>query len=208
MENDKKIKNIVFDMGFVLIDFRWRGYLRDLGFSQEKIDFFGKNVVNSKYWHKLDMGLIKQAEARACLLKELPAEYKDDINLFWDRVNEIAIEYPYSYKLVKGLKDAGYNIYLLSNYPEEMGEVHWASCSFLPLVDGYVMSSKVKMCKPDPAIYMSLRDKYDLDLNESVFIDDREDNCEASERLGMAAIVFKGYDELISSFKERGIELV
>lgn len=205
MMTDKKTKNLVFDMGFVLIDFRWRGYLKDLGFSQEKIDFFGKNVVNSLYWHQLDMGLIKQNEARQHLLKELPDEYRDDINLFWDRVNEIAIEYPYSYKLVKGLKDAGYNIYLLSNYPEEMGETHWAACSFLPLVDGYIMSSKVKLCKPDPAIYMALRDKYDIDFSESIFIDDREDNCEASAALGMEAICFKGYEELVSSLRERGI---
>lgn len=205
MTGKKKIKNIVFDMGFVLIDFRWRGYLKDLGFSKEKIDFFGENVVNSTYWHQLDMGLIKQEDARRHLLEELPEEYKDDINLFWDRVNEIAIEYPYSYELVKGLKDAGYNVYLLSNYPEEMGEVHWASCSFLPLIDGYIMSSKVNLCKPDPAIYKALRDKFALDFSESIFIDDREDNCEASLALGMEAICFKGYEELIRLFKERGV---
>ena len=105
-----------------------------------------------------------------------------------------------------GLKDAGYNIYLLSNYPEEMGEVHWANCSFLPLVDGYIMSSKVKLCKPDPAIYKALRDKYDIRFSESIFVDDREDNCKASIKLGMDAICFKDYEELISSFKKRGVE--
>ena len=64
---------------------------------------------------------------------------------------------------------------------------------FLPHMDGGVFSCYVQLIKPDPEIYRTLMDKYDLKAEECVFIDDREENVVAARELGMQAIRFENY---------------
>lgn len=58
--------------------------------------------------------------------------------------------------------------------------------------DGVMVSSDVHLIKPDTRIYELLCRTYDLKPQECIFIDDRPENVEAAERVGMKGIVFTG----------------
>ena len=65
----------------------------------------------------------------------------------------------------------------------------------MPLVDGGVISYEVQIVKPEPGIYKALLQKYNLKADECVFLDDRADNIEAAELLGLQGIVVKSYEQ-------------
>ena len=132
---------------------------------------------------------------------ELFPELKDKIMLFWDRIEDIVGEYDYSLPLIRSAKENGYKVFLLSNYPDKLADMHWKRFSFLPEVDGYIISAKVKLAKPDKKIYLMLMDRYRLMPEECVFIDDREDNLVPARELGMETIHFKSYEELKNELK-------
>lgn len=187
------IKNIVFDVGMVLIDFCWREYCRDLGFSEDIVEKFGENVVLTDIWNQLDHGTISLEEANGIFKQRIP-ECADKIDLFWEKQEGMVKEYDYSLPLVLELKSKGYHVYLLSNYPKDMYEHQWPGFRFLKEVDGYIVSSLEKRIKPNPDIYELLCERYHLLPEECLFVDDRLENVEAAIGCGMQAVVFENYE--------------
>ncbi len=200
------IKSIVFDVGDVLADFCYEDYMRNLGFREVLVRFFTEHIVLTDFWHQMDMGEKSIADGRREFI-ELYPQYIDEINLFWDRVEEIVEEYDYSEDLVKDLKNQGYGIYILSNYPKELAEMQWPKFKFLKYADGKIISAYEHLTKPDEKIFRLLEERFDIDLNECLFIDDRQINVDAAERLGMTTILFKGYNDLNAKLNKLGIRL-
>ena len=188
---DKRIKNIVFDVGMVLIDFCWRKPCEELGFSEELIDIFDKKMVQSEYWHNMDEGTMTEHEA-IVKFKEAMPEYKKEIDMFWEKPEKFVEEYTFAAPLINELHEKGNYVYLLSNYPLGMYELHWPSFKFFSLVDGYVVSSVEKLCKPNPEVYKRLCERYHLVPEECLFIDDRQDNVDAAKSTGMDGLLFEG----------------
>ena len=60
---EHKIKNVVFDVGNVLIDFCWERHCRRLGYTEDIIQSFGKQMVSSDCWDRLDEGTMEETEA-------------------------------------------------------------------------------------------------------------------------------------------------
>lgn len=192
--NDK-IKNIVFDVGMVLIDFCWDKPCREYGFSDEVIAAFEKKMIQSEYWNNMDEGTMTEQEA-IVRFKEAMPEYSNEIDKFWEKPEKFVEEYSFAAPLINELHDKGYYVYLLSNYPLHMYEIHWPSFKFFSLVDGYVVSSVEKLCKPNPAIYKLLCDRYHLIPEECLFIDDREVNVDAAKGIGMNGLLFDGEESV------------
>ncbi len=195
------IKNIVFDVGDVLVDFRYKDYMRDLGMDEETVEFLSQNIVLTEFWHELDLGFRTNEEARVHFTGKYP-EYKDEINRFWDNPSEIVREYDYSAGLLQGLKDKGYGVYVLSNYPIEISELHWPKFRFLPIADGYIISGYERMTKPSPEIYKLLESRFGIKLSECLFVDDRQVNIDGAEAVGMQAVLFTGYRDIVKKFAE------
>lgn len=191
---NEKIKNVVFDVGMVLIDFCWEEQCRKLGFQDEVIEAFSVNMIHSKYWDMLDEGTIETNEAKRKFLDAMP-QYETQLQLFWQNIDGVVKEYAYAKPLVKELQEKGYRVYLLSNYPLAMYEMHWPTFSFFPMVDGYVVSAPERMRKPNLAIYKLLCDRYGLDQTECLFVDDRQENVDAAIAYGMQAIRFESYEQ-------------
>lgn len=189
------IKNIIFDVGMVLIDFCWEKHCRSLGFSNEVIAAFDKKMIHSKYWDMLDEGSITTKEAIDKFIEAIP-QYEKEVKLFWKNPDGFVQEYAFAAPLVKELQDRGYRVYLLSNYPLDMYKLHWPNFEFFKLVDGYVVSAPEKMKKPDKAIYELLCARYGLTASECIFIDDRQENVDAAIAVGMESVLFTGYDTL------------
>ena len=205
-ENIEKrmIKNIVFDVGDVLVDFCYQKYMRSLGFSEELVEFLSEKLVLTEFWHELDLGVKTIADGRK-IYKEMYPDISNEIDLFWDNIMGIVEEYDYAVPLIKSLKDKGYGVYILSNYPIETADMHWPTFKFLPLTDGHIISGYEKITKPDEGIYRLLESRFGIDLKECIFVDDRKINIDAAERLGMKAVLFTGYDDLMIKFNEMGV---
>lgn len=192
---DNNIKNIVFDVGMVLIDFCWVQHCRNLGLSEEIIENFDKYMISSEYWDKMDEGTIMEEDAIRAFIKAMP-EYKEQIEIFWKHPEGFVQEYSYSTPMIQQLKRLGYKVYLLSNYPLGMYQVHWPTFSFFTEVDGYIVSAQECMKKPDERIYRLLCDRYQLKAEECLFIDDRQVNVDAAISVGMKSVLFENYEKL------------
>jgi len=182
------IKNVIFDIGNVLVDFSWKEHMIENGFSGECISVLTKNMVQHPLWDELDLGIRPHTEVIADM-KALSPEYAAQIDQYFSDPMGIIRPRAHSVPLIASLKDRGFGVYLLSNYPGWLFELHSPGFGFMDLVDGMVVSSYVKVMKPDSEIYRILLDKYSLNPAECVFLDDRRENTEAAERLGIRSIL-------------------
>ena len=106
------------------------------------------------------------------------------------------------------LKKCGYNIYLLSNYPESLFKKHTQYADFMKDIDGLMVSYMINITKPDLRIYEALCSKYSLDKSKSIFFDDRKENIIAARKFGIdaAEVISKEFllnelDKLINEAK-------
>ncbi len=189
------IKNIVFDIGNVLVYFAWKEAMVKLGFSEEAIDTLDKNFINNELWDLMDRGRHTEEEIIDLTCKQNP-QYEKEIRLFWEN-NLLSIEpYEYSKPWIISLKEKGLKVYLLTNYPDSFFKKSVEHrFPFYPYVDGEVVSSREKFRKPEKEIYEILFNRYNIKPEESVFFDDRPVNIEAAKKLGMHAFVFDGYEK-------------
>ncbi len=190
------IRNVVFDIGMVLADFRWKDYMeKDLGFSPDAVRAIAERLVLSPLWDEFDLGVRPAKEIIAEMKEQLP-EYPRERELFFSRIEDIAVSFPYSEAWIRELKERGYAVYLLSNYPRDTYRIHEKKhFTFAALVDGKVVSGFERVSKPDPAIYRILLERYHLKAEECVFIDDRQVNIDTALALGMQGIVFTSYED-------------
>ncbi len=196
----KDIRNIVFDVGMVLIDFCWERHCKNLGFHDEMIQAFDENMISSKYWDLMDEGLIQEQDAIKEFIKAMP-QYEKQIEQFWSMPEGFVEEYDYATPMIQQLKQKGYKVYLLSNYPLGMYQVHWHTFSFFKEVDGYIVSAQECMKKPDERIYRLLCDRYQIKAEECLFVDDRQVNVDAAISVGMESVLFEGYEKLMQYLK-------
>jgi len=197
------IHNIIFDIGNVLASFRWKDLFIDLGFTGEKFDCIAAaTVLHPTMWNEFDRSLMPDKEIIAKCIERAP-EYEQEIRLLFSKTELLVEEYSYSHEWIKSLKEQGYNVYLLSNYGKTSFEAarDHGRLSFLPLVDGGVISYEVRIVKPEPGIYKALLDKYKLKAEESVFLDDRADNIAAAEKLGFHGIVVESYGQAVKALE-------
>lgn len=200
------IRNVIFDIGQVLAEFRWREFIEELGYDKQINERIAKATVLSPYWNEVDLGVKSMPEIIE-LCVNLDKEIEQEIrNFFFDR-SDLVREFEYSEALVRSIKEEGYQVYLLSNYGEENFSYVKDVFKFMPLVDGGVISYEVKQIKPDPAIYHSLIEKYNLDPTESVFLDDLEKNIESAKAIGFKTILFKDVEQAKEDLRELGVRI-
>ena len=199
---DSRFRAVIFDLGNVLVDFRYNAYMTELGFPEEVQDFFRKEIILSPLWCRMDRGELGISEAAEQLVERF-GSYESEIRSFFSCIEGIVREYPDSEGLVRKLKENGYLVYILSNYPEELYEMHRDSWKFLPLTDGAVISGKEKMGKPDAAFYRLLLDRYNLTAEECIFLDDREDNVLAARQSGIETILVNHREEAFRTLLEK-----
>lgn len=197
------MKNIIFDVGNVLIGGRWRDMCREAGWDEEKTEKISRGFFENPLWPDFDAGIVSVDELIESVAEKYP-ELKEEARWFIVSGKKMVAERPKVWELAEKLKEKGFKLYLLSNYSEELFRLHTDGFPFLDLMDGGVISYQIKKIKPDPAIYQYLMQKYQLKPEECLFFDDRPENTEAARRLGMAAVtVENGSEELLVRELER-----
>ena len=181
------IRNIIFDLGNVLLSFRPDGYLKNNNYTEEKRSIILKDIFMSPEWLLLDNGTIDTRKAIDRIEKKSILKRAEIASVFNKRT-EIMFPLDDNIKMLPVLLKEGFKLYYLSNFPVDTFFEIKNSYSFFKYFDGGIISAEVKHSKPDPAFYLILMEKYNLKAEECFFIDDTEINVTTAESLGM-----KGY---------------
>ena len=181
------IKNIIFDLGNVLLNFKPDEFLLRFTRDKEYIDQFVSKVTRSKVWLELDRGTKSVENARTFFLSKYPQE-KDFLELFFDQWMDMLTPIEENLKILKELKKLGYRLYILSNYIKEAFNYINKKYKFFSLFDGQIISGFENVIKPEKKIYELLLIRYTLIPEECLFIDDVLFFLKPAKRLGIKTI--------------------
>ncbi|MDF9824200.1 HAD superfamily hydrolase (TIGR01509 family) [Breznakia sp. PF5-3] len=176
------IKNIVFDIGNVLLEFKPAEHFKDIKNANQVCTY----IFNSSAWEAYDLGLKSLDEVKAELIMNCKV-YKNEINELLSRWTEV-LKPKGTIPFIKLFKEKGYSVYLLSNLSLDAANYIEANFSLFHDVDGYVLSYLEHQVKPNAEIYKTLANRYDLKFEETLFLDDLKANVEAAKALGMKVI--------------------
>lgn len=199
------IKNIVFDVGKVLVEFDWQSLFDALGFSPEAYEEVAQATVQSELWNEFDRSKMADEEILEGFLERAPGR-RDEVMRFWDNIGNCIRRYDYAFPWIRSLQERGYGVYLLSNYPRRIYSQSIEELAFVEIVDGAVFSYEVQYTKPEREIYEALLRKYGLNPTECVFIDDNRANIVAANELGMATIHFHTKSQAEEELRSLGVE--
>ena len=200
-------KNIIFDLGGVMVDFAPRAYLVDRICNAEIEEQVYDLTFGSKEWKQLDAGLVSRFDGNQAMLRNAKAAGREfEVQGVLDDWLHILRPRRRMQELVRRLKNHGYSVYYLSNIPEDVLAL-LKERGVLDRFDGGVASCEVHINKPDPRIYQALLDKYHLRADECIFIDDRADNLVAASALGFGTYEMHGVGTLLRSLPTFGVSL-
>ena len=180
------MENIIFVIGNVLLSFQPFEYL-EKRYEKSVVEDLLIYVFSSDEWVELDNGTMMINDAKASLMNKYP-HYKQEINDVLDHWVEMLVPINENTELVYQLKEKGYKLYLLSNFPKEAFEEVYKKYDFFKLFDGLVISAYIHACKPSKDIYLELIRKYQLHPLKSLFIDDMYGNIRAGNHFGIDGI--------------------
>lgn len=198
------IKNIVFDVGNVLVEWDPKKALRELGIDGEDMEAVLDATVRSDVWNESDRSTLSDEELLSRMIGNAPG-YEEQIRQLWEHVQLAIWQFDYSRAWINRLKENGYRVYILSNYSKYAYEKTIEALSFLEDVDGALFSYEVHQIKPEPEIYLSLLQKFHLNAEECVFLDDRKENVEAAKQQGICGIQFHTYEQAVAELQKYGV---
>jgi len=189
------IKNIVFDLGNVLISFRPSEFFDKNNYPENIKTKILSDIFGSKEWGMLDKGEITTPEVIDAIALKSSLK-KEEIAHIFNLRTELMFPLDQNVRLLSELKKRGFRLYFLSNFPMDIFEEIKTGYYFFKYFAGGVISAEVKFSKPDSRIYEILLEKYSLIPGECLYIDDLEINVKAAEAAGMKGLVTFGSQEI------------
>ena len=200
------IKTVIFDIGNVLVDFCFREMMKEKGYSEEVCERIAAATVDSGFWKELDRGVMSYDEVLSLFAardKEIEPQMKEALA----DLRGIVKQRPHTVPWVQGLKHAGYQVLALSNYPEKAYNDDREQLCFLDDMDGFILSYRDKVIKPDRAIYELLQERYSFQPEECVFIDDLQSNLDTADKLHWHTIRYQSYEQVCAQLEELGVSM-
>lgn len=200
------VKNVIFDIGNVILNFDLNYILPKFTKNSDEQDFIVDNIINSPEWlgySLIDTGYITKENAIAIVQDRTNHKNDNLIESFWNNYNNYSLVDNRVIELIKNLKLQGYRIYLLSNINEHTF-INVEKSGLFDIVDGYVLSYKEHQVKPYVAIYETLLNRYELMASECLFIDDNEKNIKTAQELGFITrkVLSDNYESVLESISE------
>ncbi|HAM10770.1 MAG: hypothetical protein A2X05_09245 [Bacteroidetes bacterium GWE2_41_25] len=185
------IRNIIFDLGNVLLSFRPIEYLEKKEYSEELKEKILSDIFHTKEWLQLDNGDITLPEAIDSI-SQRSSLTKEEIECIFNLRTDIMVPLDQNVNLLPELEKRGFRLYYLSNFPLDIFHKIKSDNAFFNYFDGGLISAEVRYSKPGSRIYELLLEKYSLKSEECLFIDDLEVNVKAAEEIGMTGFVTHG----------------
>ena len=192
------MKNIVFDLGGVVVDWNPGRLMQEYpGDPEMPVALFEKGFFE-RFWPDYDRGRASQTD----MVKEMSrftgrcyAECWDFVEFIKHSLHDLSV----TQRFIKELSERGYRLFCLSNMSVEFYD-YLKDREVFSYFEGQIISALEHVIKPEKEIYEVLMNRYDVVPEESVFIDDLEQNIEAARRLGFHTVYFadkeKGMREL------------
>lgn len=187
----KPVRYVIFDMGNVLMTFNGPYFASRFTDTPEDATLLNAALFGSPLWTLLDSGTIGHETMTRYAEHHLPERLHPNLHeclARWPERSEAIVDVN---ELGIRLKEEGFGVYVLSNASTRIME-QLGHAPVIPYVDGVVVSADERIMKPDPSIYQLLCERYDLDPEECLFVDDNEDNCIGARVAGMHAYHFTG----------------
>ena len=184
------IRNIVFDMGWVLFSYQPGEFVKKYCPNREDAELVNRELFGAPEWTETDRGTMSDGDYLDLVLGRVPERLHEVTRWLFLHWHEMPRPFPDMERLVRTLKQNGYGLYLLTN----MSPRFYRFYQRIPAVkyfDGMIVSSDVRQMKPEPEIYRTLFERFCLNPEECFFIDDRPENIEAGEALGMKGFCYR-----------------
>lgn len=207
------IKNIIFDLGNVIVQNPNIDTVKKFFKEEKDAITFNNYIFKSEFWKMMDLGKITNLEI-AYLIKQKKlvdvTDYNEikDFMLNWFtkcNINKKTME------IGKKLKQKGYKIYILSNMSKATFEYFSKKYEFFSMVDGEIVSAYEGIKKPDSKIFELLLERYSLNAEECLLIDDDDTNktLEVANFIGINGrrVNSNDSDDVIELLKENNIEI-
>jgi len=195
---------IIFDLGNVLVQWSPANLYNKIFKDKKEVDYFLNNICTMDWHTEQDAGRSPE-EGTEVLVKEHP-DWEHPIRVFYARWKEMfAGPIVGSVQILKELKEKGYRLYALSNWNAELYNRTIDDFPFLNWFDDKVISGEVKMKKPDEEIYHLLLQRFGIQPQQALFIDDNEKNIETARRLNIPSILFTSPEALRTALETQKI---
>lgn len=186
-------KNILFDMGNVLVTYNPEWVIRRYTEDEELIREVKNIVFNSQEWFLLDAGLIEEEKAERNWMERLSSDKARELAHLsfqnWHLYNMKTI--PGTAEIICALKENGKEIYLLSNASLRLLSIYKEVIPAVECFSGIFYSAAHKCVKPQDIIYERFLKEYSLNPADCFFIDDWEENISAAKAVGISGAVMK-----------------
>lgn len=180
------MKNIIFDIGNVLLSFQPERFLKQY-YDEKTIGDLLTIIFCSDEWLELDLGNLTIDETINIFSKRNP-QYKDEIHFVLKNWTKMMTPIQENVDIAYKLKEKGYSLYILSNFHDEAIKEMYNKYPFFTIFDGGVISAYEHMIKPNPKFYQILLDRYHLNPHECLFIDDMLANITIASIFGITSI--------------------
>lgn len=207
------IKNIIFDLGNVIVQNPNIDIVKKF-FKEEKDAInFNEYIFKSEFWKLKDLGKMNNLEIVNTIKEEKVVDVTnyDEIEKFmlnWFTKCNVNFK---TMEIGKRLKQKGYNIYILSNMSKATFEYFSKKYEFFTMVDGAIVSAYEGIKKPDPKIFELLLEKYSLNAKECLLIDDDDTNktLEVANLIGISGrrVNPNDSDDILELLLENNIEI-
>ena len=186
-------KNILFDMGNVLVTYNPEWVIRRYTEDEELIREVKNIVFNSQEWFLLDAGLIEEEKAERNWMERLSSDKARELAHLsfqnWHLYNMKTI--PGTAEMIRAVKENGKEIYLLSNASLRLLFIYKEVIPAVECFSGIFYSAAHKCVKPQDIIYERFLKEYSLNPSDCFFIDDLEENISAAKAVGISGAVMK-----------------
>lgn len=199
------VDTIIFDLGGVLIDWNPAYVFDKLIQDEEKRKQFFAEICTSAWNEEQDAGRSLK-EATQLLIDQHP-EWQEYIEAYYGRWEEmLGGPIQETVEIFRQLKEKDkYKFYALTNWSAELFPIALNKYDFLHWFDGRLVSGEEKIRKPFPEIYQLIVDRFDINKEKAVFIDDNKRNAEAAEAFGIPTIRYENPAQLREELKKRKI---
>ncbi|MEG3177216.1 HAD family phosphatase [Sphingomonas sp. RB3P16] len=196
---------VVFDVGNVLYDWNPRFLYERLIGDDRALDAFLRDVA-TKDWHFQHDAGRPFAETSAELAAAHP-QYAHLIAAWGPRFTEqLGGMLPGMQELVRELDAAGVPLYAITNFSGEFWPAfREREAELFDRFRGILVSGDELLTKPDPAIYRLALDRFGLRAEDTLFVDDREDNVAGARGVGMGAVIFTDAPALRADLARYGV---
>lgn len=189
-----EINTVIFDIGNVLAKFVPMQYLKYIGYDGEERDEIFNAIIENDIWNEYDKGIMTETEVINKYIERYP-KLEDAVRKVFSDMKGIVRRFEYTDEWIESLKEQNIRVLYLSNISKTLYNDCEEELNFVADMDGGILSFEEKCSKPESEIYKKLINKYYLDPDACIFVDDRQANIKAAVDIGLNGIYFNSYDE-------------